>query len=58
MAPQLGEGIIKSIGGKEADNISGGEQVFSKFTDVAFKAALKTGNPYAIAGAAVLKGAD
>ena len=44
--------------GKQADNISGGEQVFSKGTDLAFNAALKTGNPYAIAGASVLKGLD
>lgn len=44
--------------GKEADTISGGEQVFSKGTDMAFNMALKTGNPYAIAGAGVLKGLD
>ena len=44
--------------GKQADNISGGEQVFSKGTDLAFNAALKTGNPYAIGAAAVLKGVD
>ena len=44
--------------GKEADDISGGEQIYSKLTDGALNMALKTGNPYLMAGAGVLKGLD
>lgn len=44
--------------GKQADDISGGEQAFSKGTDLALNFALKSGNPYVIAGAGVLKGLD
>ena len=57
-APQLAEAGIQALGGQKAEVSSGGEQAFSKFSDVAFKGALKTGNPYAIAGAAVIKGLD
>ena len=44
--------------GKHADDISGGEQVYSKLTSGALNMALKTGNPYLMAGAGVLKGLD
>ena len=44
--------------GKQADDISGGEQVYSKLTSGALNMALKTGNPYLMAGAGVLKGLD
>ena len=43
---------------KPADDISGGEQIYSKLTDGALNMALKTGNPYLMAGAGVLKGLD
>ena len=44
--------------GKQADDISGGEQAYSKLTSGALDMALKTGNPYLMAGAGVLKGLD
>lgn len=44
--------------GKQADDISGGEQVYSKLTSGALNMAIKTGNPYLMAGAGVLKGLD
>lgn len=47
-----------SLVGKEAEDISGGEQIYSKFTDGALNMAAKTGNPLLIAGAGVLKGLD
>ena len=56
--PDITQTAINFAGGKEADNISGGEQFYSKATDAAFKGAVKTGNPWLIAGAAVLKGTD
>ena len=58
VVPQVGELAITALGGKEADRVTGGEQLFSKGTDAAWNIALKTGNPYAIAGAGVLKGLD
>lgn len=50
--------VVQALGAKKADNISGGEQAFSQGTDLALNMALKTGNPWLIGGAAVLKGAD
>lgn len=58
IAPQITEFGIQSLGGKEADNISGGEQLFSTGTDIAFKTAMKTGNPLAIGITGALKGLD
>lgn len=58
LAPEVGEAAIKFLGGKEADNISGGEQLFSKGTDLAFKTAIKSGNPIAIGVTGALKGVD
>ena len=58
MVTPMVDPAIQLLGGKEADNISGGEQLFSKGTDMAFDLAMKTGNPWLMGGAALLKGAD
>jgi hypothetical protein len=44
-APALIDSGIQAFGGKKADDITGGEELFSKGTDAAFKASLQTGNP-------------
>lgn len=56
--PEITETGIKLLGGKEATMQGAGDQVFSQATTSLWKGALKTGNPYAIAAAGVLKGAD
>lgn len=55
---KYGESAINMLGGKQADSISTGEGMFSAGTDLALQAATKSGNPFAIAGAGVLKGLD
>lgn len=57
-APELVEAGIKVLGGKEATIQGGGDQAFKEVTSSLWKGALKTGNPYAIAGAGILKGVD
>lgn len=58
MAPELAETGLKALGGKEATIQGKGDQAFNALTSAAWKGALKTGNPWAIAGAGVLKGLD
>lgn len=58
LAPQLAESALGVFGVKKADVMSGGEQFFSKGTDLAFKAGLKSGNPIAMGIGAGLKGLD
>ena len=57
-APAAIESGIKMLGGKEADSITGGGKVFQQLTTTAFKGALKTGNPVAIAATGALKALD
>ena len=57
-APQLAEGALGALGVKKADNLSGAEQIFSKGSDLAFQAGLKSGNPVAMGIGAALKGFD
>lgn len=57
-APQLAEGALNFLGVKKADNLSGAEQIFSKGSDWAFQAGLKSGNPVAMGIGSTLKGID
>ena len=57
-APQLAEGALETLGVKKADVMSGAEQFFSKGSDLAFQAGLKSGNPIAMGIGAALKGVD
>ena len=57
-APQLAEGALETLGVKKADVMSGAEQFFSKGSDLAFQAGLKSGNPIAMGIGATLKGVD
>ena len=57
-APQLAEGALETLGVKKADVMSGAEQFFSKGSDLAFQAGLKSGNPIAMGAGAALKGID
>ena len=57
-APQLAEGALETLGVKKADVMSGSEQFFSKGSDLAFQAGLKSGNPIAAGIGATLKGID
>ena len=57
-APQLAEGALEAFGVKKADNLSGVEQIFSKGSDLAFQAGLKSGNPIAMGIGATFKGID
>jgi len=56
--PAAVETGMKMLGANEADTASGGEKVFQQATTVAFKGALKTGNPLAIGITGALKGLD
>ena len=57
-APQLAEGALETLGVKKADVMSGAEQFFSKGSDLAFQAGLKSGNPIAMGIGATFKGID
>ena len=57
-APQLAEGALETLGVKKADVMSGSEQFFSKGSDLAFQAGLKSGKPIAMGIGAALKGID
>lgn len=57
-APQAAEMGLQALGVQKAEVMSGGEQLFSKGADVAFKMGMKSGNPIAMATAAALKGID
>ena len=58
LGPQLAESALGAFGVKKADVMSGGEQFFSKGSDIALKAGLKSGNPIAMGIGAGLKGLD
>ncbi len=60
VAPAVGliDPAIQLLGGKQADNISGGEQLFSNGTDLALDLAMKSGNVGLMVGAGALKGLD
>ena len=58
LGPQLAESALGVFGVKKADVMSGGEQFFSKGSDIALKAGLKSGNPIAMGIGAGLKGLD
>ena len=57
-APAAIEAGIKMFGGQEAETATGAEKVFQSATTGAFKTALQTGNPLAIAITGGLKGLD
>jgi hypothetical protein len=57
-APEIAELGIKALGGKEATIQGVGDKIFQTATTALFKGSLKTGNPFLIAGAGVLKLAD
>lgn len=56
-SPQIGDAILKNVA-TEATEQSGWDTAFSKTSDIALNTAFKTGNPWLMAGAGVLKGVD
>lgn len=56
-SPQIGDAILKNVA-TEATEQSGWDTAFSKTSDIALNMAFKTGNPWLMAGAGVLKGVD
>lgn len=56
--PDMGEAVAKSLGAKEATIAAPGALLYKQATSALLKGSLQSGNPYAIAGAAFLKGTD
>lgn len=58
MVTPMVDPVIQAAGGREADNITGFEQLYSKGTDMGISVAAKSGNPWLMAVAGGLKGLD